>query len=111
MGTVIKDASQATTAAWATIASTRLYSEFAKLLIHVFETGGAQSIRYRIQASNDVDFDGVETLTDSLGNAAWTIAASGSDFQTVCDCWGWIRVQVANGSGIGAARCIISGSN
>ena len=111
MGTVIADESQATTAGWVTIASTKFFQEFAKLLIHVFETVGAQSIQYRVQASNDVDFDGVETLQDSLGNAAWTVAASGSDFQSLCDCWGWVRVQVINGDGIGAARCIITGSN
>ena len=111
MGTVIDDASQATTAGWVTIATTQFYAEFAKLLVHVFETGGAQSIQYRVQASNDVDFDGVETLEDVDGNVAWTVAASGSDFQSLCDCWGWVRVQVINGSGIGTARCIITGSN
>ena len=111
MGTIIQDESQATTAAYVTIASTRVTGEFAKLLFHVFETGGAQSITYRIQASNDVDFDGVETLADQAGNTSWTIAASGSDYQSLCDCWGWVRVQVINGSGIGAARCIISGGN
>ena len=111
MGTVIQDESAATTAGYVTIASTKFYQEFAKLLIHVFETGGAQSIIYRVQASNDVDFDGVETLADAEENVTWTVAASGSDFQTICDCWGWVRVQVINGSGIGAARCIITGSN
>ena len=111
MGTIIQDESAATTAAYVTLASTRFDEAFDQLLIHVFETGGAQSITYRVQASNDADFDGVETLTDSAGDAAWTVAASGSDFQTICDCWGWVRVQVINGSGIGAARCIISGGN
>ena len=111
MGSVIQDVVQATTAAWVTIASTKFTSEFAKLLVHVFETVGAQSIQYRIQASNDVDFDGVETLADRFGNVAWTVAASGSDFQSICGCWGWIRVQVANGTGVGVARCIITGSN
>ena len=114
---VIVDASRATTAGWVTIAATKgagrssSVTRTSRLLIHVFETVGAQSIQYRVQASNDVDFDGVETLADVLGNVAWTVAASGSDFQTICDCWGWIRVQVTNGTGIGAARCIITGSN
>lgn len=110
MGTLIVDATQATTAGWVTIASTKVFSQFAKLLIHVFETGGAQTIQYRVQASNDPDFDGVETLADRYGNVAWTIAASGSDFQTICDCWDYVRVQVINGDGIGTARCLISGS-
>lgn len=111
MGTVIEDQSRATTAGWVTIVSLRVTGEFAKLLIHVFETGGAQTIQYRVQASNDAAFGGLETLADSVGNVAWTVAASGSDFQTLCDCWSWVLVQVINGDGVGAARCIVTGSN
>ena len=110
MGRVIDDVTANTTAGWVTIISTQFYNEFAKLLVHVFETAGAQTIQYRVQASNDSGFAGVETLADSAGNVAWTVAASGSDFQSICDCWGWIRVQVTNGSGVAGARCIISGT-
>ena len=111
MGSVIIDATQATTAGWVTIGTIKFTQQFDRLLIHIFETVGAQSIQYRVQASNDVDFDGVETLEDADGNAAWTVAASGSDFQSLCDCWGWVRVQVINGDGIGTARCIITGTS
>ena len=110
MGVLIADEAQATTAGWVTIASINFIPEFDKLLIHVFETGGAQSIQYRLQASNDSGFAGVETLADADGNVAWTIAASGSDWQTLCDCWNYVRVQVINGDGVGAARCSITGS-
>jgi len=111
MGTVIKDISQATTAGWVTIVTITRGEEWSRLLIHVLETAGAQSIQYRVQASNDSTFAGVETLADADGNVAWTVAASGSDFQSLCDCWGWVRVQVINGTGVGTARCIMSVSN
>ena len=110
MGDIAVDETQNTTAGWVTIASIKFLVMFTKLLIHVFELGGAQTIQYRVQASNNAEFDGVETLTDSRGNAAWTVAASGSDFQTLCDCWNYVRVQVINGDGVGRARCIITGS-
>ncbi len=110
MGEIVADETQATTAGWVTIASVIFLTLFTKLLIHVFETAGAQTIQYRVQVSNDVDFAGVETLADADGNVAWTVAASGSDWQTLCDCWKYVRVQVINGDGIGTARCIITGS-
>ncbi len=109
MGDIIVDVTQDTTAGWVTIASTNFLSN-TKLLIHVFELAGAQTIQYRVQASSNAEFDGVETLADREGNIAWTVAASGSDFQTLCDCWNYVRVQVINGDGVGRARCIITGS-
>ena len=82
MGTVIQDVTLDTTGAWVTIASTKFYSEFAKLLIHIYETVGTNSFAYRVQGANNVDFDGAETLADSVGTAQWTVAASGSDFDS-----------------------------
>ena len=110
MGDIIADETQKTTAAWVTIASITFYVMFTKLLIQVFETGGAQSIQYRVQASNDSGFAGVKTLADANDDVAWTVAASGVDWQTLCDGWRYIRVQVINGDGVGTARCIITGS-
>lgn len=110
MGDIVVDATQNTTGAWVTIVSNKFSTMFTKLLIHVFELVGAQSIRYRVQASNNAEFDGVETLLDREGNVEWTVAASGSDFQTICDCWNYVRVQVRNGTGVGRARCTITGS-
>lgn len=110
MGILLADETQNTTAGWETIASIKFISEFTKLLIHIFELGGAQSIQYRVQGSNDDGYARVVTLEDRYGNVAWTIAALGVDFQTLCDCWGYVRVQVINGTGIGTARCIITGS-
>ncbi len=110
MGDIVADHTQNTTAGWVTIISNKFSTMFTKLLIHVFELAGAQSIQYRVQASNNAEFDGVETLADKEGNVAWTVAASGSDFQTLCDCWNYVRVQVMNGTGVGKARCTITGS-
>ncbi len=110
MGDILVDETQNTTAGWMTIASSKFFTMFTKLLFHVFETAGAQSIQYRVQASNNAEFDGVETLEDREGNVAWTVAASGTDYQTLCDCWNYIRVQIINGDGVGRARCIITGS-
>ena len=110
MGDILVDATRNTTAGWVTIASSQFLTMFTKLLIHVYELAGAQSIQYRVQGSNNADFDGVETLEDREGNVTWTVAASASDYQTLCDCWNHIRVQVINGDGVGRARCTITGS-
>jgi len=94
------------------MSSIEFLPEFRRLLIHVINLNVyGSAIRYRVQVSNDSGFAGVETLTDEDGNAYWTVAAGAADWQTLCDCWQYVRVQIVldTAPNVENVRCIITG--
>ena len=112
MPTVIETFSGATVAAWTTVITVTFFQEFRRLVIQVAETGGANPIDFRVLASMNADMSAYEILEDALGNAAFDVAAGTNEYETLCDCWPYIAVQLRNdggGANIGAYTVTISG--
>jgi len=85
-----------TSAAYVT-AVTLDFQPYNKMLIHILETGGAESMIYRIQGS----VDGTNYV---IIVAATNVAASGEEYETFTDAWRRLRVQVIDDSGHAAYR-------
>lgn len=80
-----------TTAAYVT-ALTKTFQNYSKMLLHIIETGGAQSMKYKIHGS-------VCGTTWHEIVAATDLAASADEYETITDAWSFIRVQVIDDSG------------
>jgi len=66
--------------------------DFEKITICIKETGGAQSMYYKIEVSmQKVDWYELKGET--------SIAANGNVYQTLTDPWRWIRISEKNNSG------------
>jgi len=112
MPKIIQTQSGVTIAGWVTAITTKFYSEFRRLLIQVTETGGVNPIEYRVHGAMAADFVNFETLDDALGTTVFDVAAGANEYETLCDCWPWVRVQVRNdggGANAGAYTITFSG--
>jgi len=103
MPKVLQTQTGVTVAGWVTALTTKFYSEFRRLVFQVTETGGANPIEYRVHGAMTSDFANFETLDDALGTTVFDVAAGANEYQTLCDCWPYVRVQVRNDGGGGAA--------
>ena len=85
---------------------------FQRFIVTVVETGTAQSFYYKIlgsikdgttmPASSDASF---VTLVSDV-----SVAASGSDYQTLTGGWKWLAVQIKNNSGAATVTARAYGS-
>ena len=80
-----------TTAAYVT-ALTQDFRNYSKMLFRIRETGGAESLKYKVHGSVcGVSWEEIVPET--------TVALSSSDYETFTDAWCFIRIQVIDGSG------------
>lgn len=80
-----------TAAAYATAKCLNVMN-YSKILFHILETGGAQSLKYKVEAS----------VCGSVWHevvAETTVAASADEYETITDAWSLVRVRVVDGSG------------